>query len=213
MLAVQQIISGLATGSIYATLALALVLINRATGVVNFAQGQMAVLSTYFAWSLTQAGAPIALAVTAAIALAVPLGAVIERFAIRRVAKEPPLISIVVTIGLLILLNGLTGLFWSQEIKSFASLFPAGSVQVAGVALSFESLGIIAVLGFLVVALQLLFFKTRLGLAMRAVADNPASSALSGLHVNLLLLVGALPRRLAHLPAVWWPQRFTWNRT
>ncbi|MEO6746909.1 MAG: branched-chain amino acid ABC transporter permease [Caldimonas sp.] len=190
MLALQQIIGGLATGAIYATLALALVLINRATRIVNFAQGQMAVLSAYFAWALVQAGLPTGVAVAVAIVLAVPLGALIERFVIRRVAKEAPLVIIVVTIGLLIFLNGVTGFIWSQEIKPFPSIFPAGVVRVAGIALSFESLGIVAVLAVLVIALQLLFFRTRLGLAMRAVADNPESSALSGLHVNLLLMTG-----------------------
>lgn len=190
MLALQQILGGLATGAIYATLALALVLINRATRVVNFAQGQMAVLSTYVAWALLQAGMSTAMAVASAVVLAIPLGAFLEHFAIRRVAKESPLVVIVVTIGLLILLNGIAGFIWSQEIKPFPSLFPAGAVRVAGLAVSLESVGIIAVLAVLVIALQLLFFKTRLGLAMRAVADNPESSALSGLNVNLLLMTG-----------------------
>ena len=190
MLALQQIIGGLATGAIYATLALALVLINRATRVVNFAQGQMAVLSTYVAWALLQAGMSTGMAVASAVVLAIPLGAFLEHFAIRRVAKESPLVVIVVTIGLLILLNGIAGFIWSQEIKPFPSLFPAGAVRVAGLAVSLESVGIIAVLAVLVIALQLLFFRTRLGLAMRAVADNPESSALSGLNVNLLLMTG-----------------------
>lgn len=190
MLAMQQIIGGFATGAIYATLALALVLINRATRVVNFAQGQMAVLSTYVGWALVQLGLPTAAAVACAVVLAVPLGALIERLAIRRVAMESPLVVIVVTIGLLIFLNGVTGFIWSQEIKPFPSLFPADVVRVAGLAVSLESLGIIAVLAVLVVVLQLLFFRTRLGLAMRAVADNPESSALSGLNVNLLLMSG-----------------------
>jgi len=190
MLALQQILGGLATGAIYAMLALALVLINRATRVVNFAQGQMAVLSTYVAWALLQAGMSTAMAVASAVVLAIPLGAFLEHFAIRRVAKESPLVVIVVTIGLLILLNGIAGFIWSQEIKPFPSLFPAGAVRVAGLAVSLESVGIIAVLAVLVIALQLLFFKTRLGLAMRAVADNPESSALSGLNVNLLLMTG-----------------------
>ena len=190
MLALQQIIGGLATGAIYATLALALVLINRATRIVNFAQGQMAVLSTYVAWALLQAGLSTGLAVASAVVLAMPLGALLERFAIRRVANESPLVVIVVTIGLLILLNGIAGFIWSQEIKPFPSLFPAGALRVAGLAVSLESIGIVAVLALLVIALQLLFFSTRLGLAMRAVADNPESSALSGLDVNLLLMTG-----------------------
>jgi len=130
------------------------------------------------------------MAVASAVVLAIPLGAFLEHFAIRRVAKESPLVVIVVTIGLLILLNGIAGFIWSQEIKPFPSLFPAGAVRVAGLAVSLESVGIIAVLAVLVIALQLLFFKTRLGLAMRAVADNPESSALSGLNVNLLLMTG-----------------------
>ncbi|MBC7702492.1 MAG: branched-chain amino acid ABC transporter permease [Rhodoferax sp.] len=190
MLALQQILGGLATGAIYATLALALVLINRSTRIVNFAQGQIAVLSTYIAWTLIQAGLPTWLAVSLAIVLAIPLGALVERVVIRRVAKEPELVVIVVTIGLLILLNGVTGFIWSQEIKPFPTLFPSGAIDVAGAAISIESLGIVAVLAVLVIALRLLFFRTRLGLAMRAVADNPESSALSGLHIDRLLMTG-----------------------
>ena len=190
MLALQQVFSGLATGAIYATLALALLLVHRATGLVNFAQGQMAVLSTYVAWSFMEIGAPVVAAIGGAVVLSVLLGAAIEQFAIRRIAKESHLIAMVVMIGLLILLNGLTGFIWSQEIKAFPSPFPSGSAELAGVAISYESLGIVGVLAVLVVFLHLLFFKTRFGLAMRAAADNPESSALAGLDVNFLLMSG-----------------------
>ena len=190
MLAFQQIVSGLATGAIYATLGLSIVIINRATGVVNFAQGQLAVLSAYIAVSLMDMGYPALLAVLLAVAASVPLGAAIERWVMRRVAGEPGLIGVVVTIGLLLLLNGITGLVWTQEIRDFPSLFPRGILRILGAALSYDSVGIIAVLGLLATGLHLLFSHTRLGLALRAAADNPESSSLAGLNVNALLMVG-----------------------
>jgi branched-chain amino acid transport system permease protein len=188
VLALQQIVGGLATGGIYAAMALALVITHRATGMINFAQGQMAVLSTYFAWSLIQAGCAVPLAVIGAVVLSVPMGAMVERLVIRRIAHQPPLVGIVVTIGLLILLNGVVGLIWGYEIQPFPSMFPAGIARFAGLRVSYDTIGILAVLAVLVLALHVLFSRTHIGLAMRAVADNPVSSALSGLHVSRLLM-------------------------
>jgi branched-chain amino acid transport system permease protein len=190
MRAVQQVVDGLATGSIYGALALALVLVHRATGVVNFAQGQMAVVSAFVAWSLTRAGFAAILAVAVAVAFSLLFGAAVERVVMRRFERESPLIAVVVTVGLLVFLNGLCGLLWGFDIKPFPAVFSGGTVRLGGVAVSIASLGSIAVLVGVVVGLQALFMRTRLGLALRAVADNPDSSALSGLPVGQLLMVG-----------------------
>jgi branched-chain amino acid transport system permease protein len=190
MRALQQVVDGLAAGSIYAALALALVLVHRATGVVNFAQGQMAVVSVFVAWSLTRTGLPVAVAILGAVAISIPFGAAVERLVMRRFESAPPLVAIVVTVALLIFLNGISGEIWGLDLKPFPTVFGDGALRAGGLVVAIESLGNIAVLLVAVVGLQALFLRTRLGLALRAVADNPTSSALSGLPVGTLLMVG-----------------------
>src|SRR5580765_1298271 len=115
----QQITSGLAAGSIYASLALALVLIYRATDVVNFAQGEMATFTTYIAWTLMDHGMSYW-----------PAFALTLLFAF-----------VIVTIGLLIAINGLTGWIWGAEVKAVDSPFPNGTIDVAGVTISEQDIG------------------------------------------------------------------------
>jgi branched-chain amino acid transport system permease protein len=188
--AVQQVIDGLATGSIYGALALALVLAYRATGVVNFAQGQIAVVSTFFAWSFIEAGLGVIAAVALSVAVSLVCGAAIERVVMRRFERESPMIAVVVTVGLLIFLNGLSALIWGFDIKPFPPVFSGGTLRVGGATVAIASLGSIAVLVAVVLLLHALMMRTRLGLALRAVADNVDSSALSGLPVGHLLMVG-----------------------
>jgi branched-chain amino acid transport system permease protein len=201
--AIQQIVDGLAAGSIYGALALALVLVHRATGMINFAQGLMAVLSTYVALTLYEIGAPLVLAVLGAVVVSLGFGAATERLVIRRFEGATPHTSVVVTVALLILINGLVGAIWGYAIRPFPSLFPTDTVTVGGVVLAIPSLATIAVLVVVVVLLQLLFLRTKLGLALRAVANNRESSALSGLDVGRLLMIGwALAAGLGALAGV-----------
>src|SRR5499426_3944360 len=102
---IQQVMSGLATGGIYASLALALVMIYQATDVVNFAQGEMAMFATYLAWSMLNAGLPYWLAFLATLAIAFVAGVVIQRVIIRPVEGAPILTIVIVTLGLLVILN------------------------------------------------------------------------------------------------------------
>jgi branched-chain amino acid transport system permease protein len=187
---VQQVIDGLATGSIYGALALALVLAHRATGVVNFAQGQIAVVSTFVAWSLIEAGLGVIAAVVVSVAASLVFGAAVERVVMRRFERESPMIAVVVTVGLLVFLNGLSALIWGFDIKPFPPVFSTGTLRVGGVTVAIASLGTVAVLVGVVAVLNALMMRTRLGLALRAVADNPDSSALAGLPVGHLLMVG-----------------------
>lgn len=187
---IQLIVDGLASGSIYAALALAIVLVNRATGLVNFAQGAMAVLSTYIAYSLWQAGMWSAAAIVVTIAISLFFGAGVERFVIRRFEGGSIDAAVVVTVGLFVLIAGIAGAIWSYNPLPFPSLFPLTTVTFAGAVIGIRALGTIAVLLVVMVLLQLLFQRTKLGLALRAVADNPESSALSGLPVGRLLMVG-----------------------
>jgi branched-chain amino acid transport system permease protein len=187
---VQQIADGLTSGSIYAALALALVLVYRSTGLVNFAQGQMAAVSVYIAWSLNSTGVPVGLAVVAAMLVSLVIGALTERLLIRRFEQSDPLVGIVATVAVLICFNGLVSLIWGGAVKGFPSIFGGDVVAIGSVRMTASDVGTVVVLLATVGILQLFFVRTRLGLALRAVADNPTSSSLLGLPVGTLLMVG-----------------------
>src|SRR5947209_19849844 len=129
----QQVVSGLATGGIYASLALALVMIYQATAVVNFAQGEMAMFSTYLAWSMLNAGLPYWVAFTATLALAFVGGLLIERIVIRPVENAPVLAVVIVCIGLLVILNSVAGWIYSYIQKPFPSPFPGTPIRFGNV--------------------------------------------------------------------------------
>jgi branched-chain amino acid transport system permease protein len=187
----QQVVAGLASGSIYAALALALVLIQRATGVINFAQGEMATLSTYIAWTLTTNhgwGYWPAFAFTLAVSFLG--GAGVHQALIRPNEQGSVLRVVIVTIGLLIFVNGLVTLIWGGEVRAVQSPFPAGTTEIAGVAITTADIGPIAVVLATVAALWALFQYTKLGLAMRAAAVNPAEARLVGVRVTWMLSLG-----------------------
>lgn len=187
---IQLVLGGFATGSIYAALALAIVLVNRATGMINFAQGAMAVFSTYLAWVLVTSGMPPLVAIVVAVGISFPFGALVEKVLIRRFELSDLQTAVVVSIALFMFITGLIGLFWGYGTKQFPSLFPAGAVQVGGVPIGIQSIGTTIVVLAMVIALQLLFKGTKLGLALRAVADNQESSSYSGIPVKFMLLIG-----------------------
>jgi branched-chain amino acid transport system permease protein len=187
---VQVVVDGIATGSIYAALALALVLIFRSTGVVNFAQGEMAMFSTFLAWGLHEGGLPIEAAIACTLAISFVGGMVIERVLIRHFEGGDELTLVIVTLGLFILLNSLAGWIWGFGNRGFPSLFGEGATEIAGVRLSVESLGIVAVLLAVVGLLWLLFQRTKIGLAMRASALSPESSGLVGIRVGRMMMLG-----------------------
>src|SRR5690606_28258786 len=185
----HQVFAGLATGGIYASVALALVMIYQTTHLVNFAQGEMAMFSTYLAWTMVNAGLPYWAAFALTIVAAFVLGAAIERIVSRPVEDAPVLAVVVVFIGLLLIHNSLAGWLWSYTIKTFPSPFP--STPVFGQTLvSAHELGAIGVT-LVVLALLFAFFRwTPLGLAMRAVAQNPGSARLVGIRVGWMLALG-----------------------
>ena len=186
---IHQVFSGLATGGIYASVALALVMIYQATHLVNFAQGELAMFSTYIAWSLIQAGMPYWAAFFLTVIGAFVLGVVIERVIVRPVEEAPILSVVIVFIGLLVILNSLAGWIFSYTIKPFPSPFPADPLFGNSYVSSHElgSIGITLVVLLLLFA----FFRfTPLGLAMRAAAQNPVSSRLVGIRVGWMLALG-----------------------
>jgi branched-chain amino acid transport system permease protein len=187
---VQLVVDGLSSGSVYGAIALAIVLVNQATGLINFAQGGMAVLAAYVAWWLTTHDVPLILAILVSILFSFVFGAVVERWLMRRFERGDPDTAVVVTIGLLTLITGICGWLFTYNNQQFPSLFSLDTVSFLGVSISIRSIGTTAVIVVAMVLLQVLFVGTKLGLALRAVAINPQSAAFSGLPVGRLLMVG-----------------------
>jgi branched-chain amino acid transport system permease protein len=184
----QQVFSGLAAGAIYASVALALVMIYRATDLVNFAQGEMAMFSTYIAWTLTNAGVPFWAAYLITLIVSFAGGMIIERVIIRPVENAPVLAAVVVTIALLLILNATAGWIYSYTVQDFPSPFP--DRPVFGALMTTRDLGVIAVT-LIMLALLFAFFRfTATGLAMRAAAQNPQSARLCGIRVGWMLAIG-----------------------
>lgn len=187
----QQVVSGLASGGVYGSLALALVLIHRATGVINFAQGEMAAFSTYIVWTLTtNHGWSYWPAFAATLVVSFAGGVGIHQVVIRPVERGSQIRVVIVTIGLLLLINGSMTWIWSGEVRSVKSPFPTRTVDIGGVAISLQDIGTIAVSLGTVILLWLFFRFTKVGLAMRASAVNPAEARLVGVRVAWMLGLG-----------------------
>jgi branched-chain amino acid transport system permease protein len=186
----QQIVNGLATGSVFASMALALVLIYRSMGVINFAQGELAMFSTYIAWQLVQMGVPMWGAFALTIVVAFAGGVLIERIVIRPVERANQLTLVIVTLGLFTLINGLAGWFWGYVVKPFPTPFPTTPLQIAGVGFSAQDVGVIVVSLFTLGLISLFFQKTKLGLAMRAAALYPEQCRVLGIRVGWMLALG-----------------------
>ena len=188
-LLIHQVLSGLATGGIYASLALALVMIYQATQLVNFAQGEMAMFATYIAWSLLQQGMPYWGAFALTVLIAFVGGVLIERVIIRPVERAPILSVVIVFIALLVIFNSLAGWIYSYTIKPFPSPFPTQPLFGNSYVSSHE-LGSMGITLAVLLALFVFFRYTPLGLAMRAAAQNPESSRLVGVRVGWMLALG-----------------------
>jgi len=185
----HQLLSGLANGGIYASLALALVMIYQATHHVNFAQGAMAMFSTYIAWALIDTGFSYWAAFGLTLLFSFLAGVTVERIIIRPVERGPALTIVIVFVGLLLILNSLAAWIFGYTIKSFPSPFPS-TAWYGSKYLSPHEVGMIAVT-LVVLSLVFLFFRfTPLGLAMRAAAQDPVSSRLVGIRVGWMLAFG-----------------------
>jgi branched-chain amino acid transport system permease protein len=187
----QQVVSGLASGGIYALLALALVIIHRSTGVINFAQGEMATLSAYIAWALIAHHAwgywP---AFVLTLAVSFVGGIVVHRVVIRPVERGSVLRIVIVTIGLLVAINGFVVWQWSGEPQQLQSPFGTEVYDVGGVIVAAHDIGTIAVALAIVLLLWALFQFTKVGLALRAAAVNPEEARLVGVRVTWMLALG-----------------------
>jgi len=185
----HQVLSGLANGGIYASVALALVMIYQATHHVNFAQGEMAMFSTYIALLMINAGFPYWIAFFLTLAFAFVAGVAIERLIIRQFEKAPVLSVVAVFIGLLLIINSAAGWQFDYTIKPFPSPF-ASNAWYGSAYMSPHEVGMIVVTMVVLAAVFAFFRFTPLGLAMRAAAQNPVSSQLVGVRVGWMLALG-----------------------
>jgi branched-chain amino acid transport system permease protein len=183
----QQVMSGLATGAIYAGIAMAVVMIYQAIDHFNFAQGEMAMFSTYIAWSLIDAGVPYWIAFFITVIVSFIGGLAIERIVFAPIRNAPVLSHIIVFVGLLLIFNSVAGWIWDFTIKPFPSPFPEGSF---GGLIGMHEVGMIAVTLIMLLLLYVFFRFTRVGLAMRAAAQNPESARLVGVRVGWMLALG-----------------------
>lgn len=189
----QYTFNGLGKGAVYASLALALVIVFRSTGLVNFAQGEMAMFSTFIIWWLSEdvADLPLWAATLVAMALSFVGAAAIERFLVRPVgnARHNPLAVVIVTIGLFLAFNQLAPYLWGGKSRPGIPL-ASGGVEIVGANMTYQSLYAMVILAVEVVLLWLLFTRTKLGLAMRGVASNAESCELVGVPVGRMLMIG-----------------------
>jgi branched-chain amino acid transport system permease protein len=188
----QFTLSGVSFGMIYAAIALALVLIWRGTRILNYAQGGMAMLTTYLAYTVISHTGNYWLGAAAALAGGLLLGAVIERTVVRPVENKPPLNAVVVTIGMLVFLEGLAGIIYGGQFRSFPPAFSISTLHLGSVPLgiSRNDIFITAAVLAAAVALAVLFNYTSVGLRLRATAFNAPVSRLLGVRVGRVLTLG-----------------------
>jgi branched-chain amino acid transport system permease protein len=184
----HQSLAGIATGGIYALMALAIVMIYRATGHLNFAQGEMATVSAFAAWQFIQWGAPYWVAFAAVIVLSFLGGAAFERAVFRPVRDASAFAHVAIYIALFSILNSATGFIWDASIKTFPT--PFGTRPLFGGLISTHDTGMIAIVLVLIGALHVFFRHTRLGLAMRAAAADPLAARLTGTNVGATIAIG-----------------------
>ena len=182
---IHVVVSGLATGSIYALMAISLVIIYNATRTLNFAQGEMLMISTFVGWAVYQrAKLPLAVVMLIAVVAAALLAWAIERAIIRHAIAATHFDVLIITLGLSLMLRSAAGVAWTHDDFPFPSFFGDRPMAVGPVRLAPVSLGIIGASLALMAALWVLFTRTRLGRAMRAVAQNQRAARLMGISVE-----------------------------
>lgn len=190
MLFWQLIVDGLGRGAIYAGLGLSLVLVFRCTGLINFAQGEMATLSTYLTFGLTTLGLNVWLALVAAMAISAGIAALVEVTLVRPILRSPHVVVVIMTIGLYIVANAISQYLGGPNPRRMPRMFPDTTWDVLGVRVTAALLGVLLVEACVVLALWLFFTRTKAGLAFRAVATSPRESEYVGIQVQRTLMVG-----------------------
>lgn len=183
-------VSGVAVGAAYGSLALALVLIYRATHVINFAQGELAMATTFVAYQLIQWGLSFWEAFFATLAIAFLLGTALQVVLIRPVQHRSVIATVIISVGLFILIDGIVNWIWGGGIRVIQSPFGRGSFDVGGVAIQHLYVGMLGVVAASVLLVLVLFRFTKVGLGMRAAALRPAAAVLVGVRVEWMLALG-----------------------
>ncbi|MGI8551277.1 MAG: branched-chain amino acid ABC transporter permease [Dehalococcoidia bacterium] len=197
----QPLVNGLAIGAVYAALALALTLIYRATDVANFGQGETATFCSFIAWSfivpheawfgfITNFYLRFILGFGATLIVAAILGALIERLVIRPVETAPLLTIVIVTLGLFEIFNSASNFIWQSQPKPFPTPFKGAALKLFGTTVGRPQVGLFVVVLLVMGLVALLFQKTKLGLALRATAQNPSAARLMGVPTSTMLMVG-----------------------
>jgi branched-chain amino acid transport system permease protein len=194
--------NGIQNGVIYASLGLAIVLIFRTTGILNFAQGEMALFSTYAVYQFGEWGIPVWVALLLGMCVGFAVGAASEVVLVRPISRKSPFAVFIVTLGLFTFLNWLSGAIWGgQQLPSsavgsrqlrFPSLFPADpedQFDLFGASIRIERVGILVLVLVISGLMWALFNRTKFGLAMRAVASNTESAKLAGIRTHVVLMV------------------------
>jgi len=184
----QQIISGLATGSLYALAALGLVLIFKTSDVVNFAQGEMAMFGTFIMFTFLKAGGlPYWGAFVLALAFAFLMGTAIERTVLRPLAQAPLISVLIATLGLMQIINGVAGWIWGYQAKPFPAAVSGSPISLGSLIITLPDLVNLLVSLVVMAGFFLLFKFTKLGVAMRAVAENRVAARLMGIPTDRIL--------------------------
>ena len=185
-------LGGIATGMIYAAIALSLVLIWRGTRILNYSQGGMAMFTTYIAWLVIRDTGSYWAGFAVALAAGLVLGSVLEYTVVRRVENKAPLNAVIVTIGLLILLEGLAGIIYGGQYRSFPAAFSIKGLNIGSVGLGISPNDLFTAAAVLAAALilALVFRYTSIGLRLRASAFAPAVARLLGVRIGRVLTLG-----------------------
>ena len=180
----QQVASGLSAGCLYALAALGLVLIYRTMEIVNFAHGEMAMISTFVAYTLlVRVGLPYVLAMLVALAFAFIFGMAIERVFLRPIQEGPLVSMMIMTLGLFMVFNGAAGWIWGFDPVSFPYAVRGRPVFIGDIIVTRDSLLVLAVTVIMAGALYLALRFTMAGIAIRATSQNPRAARLMGVPV------------------------------
>ncbi len=194
----QMILSGIALGAIYGLIALGIVMVYKATGILNFAHGESAMLCAFVAFTLLNLGLPYALVVPLTLAFGALLGLAIEALVIRHFIGKPLLASAITTLGMFLLFGDAAIWIWGKDPHDFPSPFPTQPMNLGGIFVSGVDIGILAVCATLALALFAFFRFTRTGIAMQACMESPVAARLMGIPVRRIY---ALSWALSHMIA------------
>jgi branched-chain amino acid transport system permease protein len=182
---IQLTINGLSNGAILALAALGFVLIYKATGVINFAQGEFLLIAAFVAWfMLVEVGVPWVVGIAVCVLVAIVIGLLVERLILRPMVGEPVISVIMVTIGLAAVLGSLVQIIWGTRPRAFPDFIPSGSVEVLGATVAENRLWAIVIVAVALAAFTLFYTRSRDGIAMRAVADDQQAALVQGISVR-----------------------------